>query len=378
MPGQRFRNRLLIPDLNYRSDIPRERSEVRYSLQNAHLHSPTLTAADMATEADAPVLFQFPDGLATPIQRISTAEVSCVRFDFVLSDADFANLVPAPSVDPASRLLTSAVTERSLRFRLRCIKAPPPGPTAAEDEAALKKTWFGKPTTYPSFAGVSLNGHPVELRRGPRGHKADLPTDVTRLLRRGANALELYVLDTPGMPPPADDGLHEAAPHAHYAAAVERLAFATEGAVALMARAAVARASETRERVARMLGARGSGGGGDDDDVQLVSAARVPLALRDPLTGAQLLCDNDDDDGAEERDIAVRGANCRHLQCFALRPFLRSRPRARGPALAPSPAAEAAAAALGLRADDGAPDPRAAGALAGPAAARARRARPGP
>lgn len=198
-------------------DRQRKRLDVttRNSLFGAHPPNPTFTQVDK----DALAVLPCSNKLVTPIHCFSTRDVH-TSLTFTLNDNEYDNL--AHHTASRWRLTPSIATDESLRFHLRCIKAPlPPADNAAADPADLERTWFATPTTYPNFAALEVNGRVVILGAG--GRKVDQPTDVTQHLCRGKNELSLFVLENDGP---------LAVPHEHYAVAVERIVFAQAAEVA--------------------------------------------------------------------------------------------------------------------------------------------------
>ncbi|CAK0836164.1 unnamed protein product [Prorocentrum cordatum] len=154
------------------------------------------------------------------------------------------------------------------------------------DSASLHQVW-------PREVTAEANGRALFHIRppGPERRRRDLPQNVTAGLRPGQNTLEFRL---------EDDGLLGG-----FALALVRVA--PRSVRQLCCQVVAARRPQASCR-AHLLALR-AGGAGAEDGVECLGSDR--LKLRCPIT-------------LERVREPVRGARCRHLQCFGLRAFCRS------------------------------------------------------
>ncbi|KKY13746.1 putative miz zinc finger domain protein [Phaeomoniella chlamydospora] len=152
--------------------------------------------------------------------------------------------------------------------------------------------WTVKDNVWPSTCFVTLNGHPLELRRKIH-HGKDLPLDLTHYVIEGINTLEFSLLQA-----------FAEVSKKSYAVAVERVEVGNTNRVR-QAVGSVA-AEDALASILSTLQARQ-----DDEDLILVDP-HLSVEVTDPFSSRIF-------------DIPVRSVHCLHKECFDLEIFLASR-----------------------------------------------------
>lgn len=198
-----------------------------------------------------------------------------------------AKTMPTPPGAPEIRL----IDEDHRLIRLRCVKWPA-DPTPSDEEWAIAgNSWV----PYSSF---SLNGRPLEVRKKLH-HGKDLPVDITPLVFKGENILEVSVMSN------SDDHTYR-----DYLIAVEFLGAMTRQSIEEHCREETVTTQAVIGDIKRKLSASAI----DDDEIVLMEST-LTINLRDPFSASKIC------------DTPVRGKACLHNECFDLDTFLETRPR---------------------------------------------------
>ena len=255
--------------------------EPHHSILQAHLRdADCVMDPSLPTGALLPLFSYFSDFFLKPI--FITPNKLNITEKLDLTNDVFKSLpkdVPDPLGGPAKRHIRPGTR----LIRLRCIRTTSIHLTGSE--------WAVTETHWPPSLAMILNEKPLEVRRKGE-HTTDLPVDETADLEPGVNNLRASFLKKP----------NATGPNERYALAVEILTLADADAIRAQVRHLPA--AETPKRIRALLKSK-------DADIEILSTD-LTISVRDPWT-AQLL------------QVPVRGAQCRHFECFDLNVFLETR-----------------------------------------------------
>ncbi|KAF1914360.1 hypothetical protein BDU57DRAFT_519318 [Ampelomyces quisqualis] len=275
----------LLPVPGFNLAQQRQPNPSRYSLHQAHLRSPILRARGMSSP-----LYHFVQSYFMQPTRLSNANRSVDKWTFTFTADMMQSIAPLILGHPYD-VGERQVNASSKTFRLRCIKWPAQGCPDGHVWSCTDTSWI--PYSYFVFNGVTL-----EQRRKVH-HGKDLPIDITHLIKKGDNVLEVSVIADS-----ADTTFLE------YLVAIESLGFVSHDDIkshctgpGLISGKAV---------LADIL--KKLSGGNEDDDIAVVES-KLTINLFDPFSSSKMC------------DIPVRGRACLHNDCFDLETFLSTRRR---------------------------------------------------
>ncbi|KAF0637108.1 hypothetical protein FPSE5266_03916 [Fusarium pseudograminearum] len=181
-------------------------------------------------------------------------------------------------------------SEGSYRYRLRMCMQPETQPAPTESD------WVVTATSWPSHIFFQLNKKHLEIRRKQHFNK-DQPLELTDFLHEGENFLRFSY-------PPGNQNM---TPGYRYFMAIEIVETISHDAVCNIVRS-IRRfpPGETMAKIQRRL--RPS----DSDDI-IIEDETLSISLADPFTATRFV-------------EPVRGLQCKHLECFDLETWLRTRP----------------------------------------------------
>jgi len=216
------------------------------------------------------------------------------EFLFTVPSDVFANIVPGKPTRP-TKPLCREVKHGSLQYRIRCVQLDKEQKTLGIPE------WVVADTTWPPAIFLQINDMPLEIRRKLH-HGKDLPIDITtHVANHGPdkeNVLKGYMTQRP-----------KNVRHVRFGIAVEVIEVLRHAQImATCLSQQLIPASQTLQAITGRL----SRAPQDDDDIAMVSA-ELTIDLEDPFT-------------LRIFDVPVKGAECRHAECFDLETFLLTRP----------------------------------------------------
>ncbi|KAJ4267474.1 hypothetical protein NW762_003581 [Fusarium torreyae] len=182
-------------------------------------------------------------------------------------------------------------SEGSYRYRLRiCMQSD-------KQEELTEPDWVISATCWPSHIFFDLNRQCLELRRKQHFHK-DQPLELTDFLSEGENTLRISF-------PPVEQNLK---PGYKYVMAIEIIETVSHEAASDMIQAMRHDPTvKTKEKIQRRLSPS------DSDDI-IIEDKTLTISLADPFSASRFV-------------VPVRGADCKHLECFDLETWLQTRPQ---------------------------------------------------
>ena len=252
------------------------------ALHQAHLRDPEFSIHGAGHDPNTNTYFQYFQELAAAAIRIRPQDRN-VYFNFPVSAKMLATIPkhePQPQGAPSVRI----VHNNSHSFRLRCIKI-------AHPNKQFKIPWLGEETSWPSNAVFVCNNTHLELRRKAH-YGRDLPVDITSLIKEGNNNLHIALLRVGPLAIDADPT---------YAIAVEVIEIGNLGTVKQYVRHDE---NTMIERIKMRLNPT-------DSDVEVLNSD-ITIEVIDPYSSSLIR-------------TPVRGADCRHYECFDLDNFLETR-----------------------------------------------------
>ncbi|KAF1924766.1 uncharacterized protein M421DRAFT_424406 [Didymella exigua CBS 183.55] len=257
----------------------------RFGLHQAHLRSPVLLVANLALPS-----YYFWQGFVHKPQRLKSANTAVEKLSFTFSAREMDVIASAMSTAPGAAD-TRLIDENQKMIRLRCVKWPAETSPRDEDWAVADNSWV--PYSY-----FSLNDVPLQLRKKLYNGK-DLPIDLTGLIKKGENILEVSVMSN------STDTTFR-----NYLMAVEYLGVITKTSIREHCRNETLAAKDVVSDIMRKLSHRAT----DDDDIVLLEST-IAINLRDPFSASRIC------------DTPVRGKACLHNECFDLDTYLETRPK---------------------------------------------------
>ncbi|RDA95874.1 hypothetical protein CP533_5141, partial [Ophiocordyceps camponoti-saundersi (nom. inval.)] len=266
------------------NEIPRDDwSRAQNALHLSYLRSPERTCVMPAGK----YLYQFVSGFAAVPQALPP-QTGLRALRFSVSQLQVSKLVVA---DAASEVPAKALfSNGSLRYRLRMCKQKQSTLTVEES------TWTGCLSFWPPHIFLACNEQHVQPRRRQQ-FGSDLPIELTGLLKSGENTVQVSL---PGVERNIDHRWT-------YFMAVEVISILDHDAVRAMVQAnSRTSVDEFKRDVKRRLKSDGS------DDI-IAESNHICVSVADPFSSCLFT-------------TPVRGANCKHLECFDLEIWLRTRP----------------------------------------------------
>ncbi|KAM0557073.1 hypothetical protein ACHAPJ_005336 [Fusarium lateritium] len=166
-----------------------------------------------------------------------------------------------------------------------------------KQEELTEPDWVISTTCWPSHIFFDLNRQCLELRRKQHFHK-DQPLELTDFLSEGENVLRISF-------PPVEQNLK---PGYKYVMAIEIVETVSHEAASDMIQAMRHHPiAKTKEKIQRRLSPS------DSDDI-IIEDKTLTISLADPFSASRVV-------------VPVRGADCKHLECFDLETWLQTRPQ---------------------------------------------------
>ena len=259
------------------------------TLHQAHLEESPISIAmeDECSEGGGSSKYlQYLDSFAVPPFFVNPQDRNRSR-TFTVSSASF-NLLAKPS--KAYDAAQTPLRPGSQTYRLRCIKVPNPNETHFDKTGSV---WSTQDTYWPTFIVLMLNDRHLEIRR-KEVHGKDYYIEISDFIQEGENRLYISLLRSNTNP---------AKDIPTYAIAIEVLRIKSMS----TAREEIGHLPEALTRAAILARLKPS-----DPDIEILSGAIMRLSLMDPIS-LQLI------------KSPVRGADCKHFECFDLEAFLSTR-----------------------------------------------------
>lgn len=250
------------------------------TLHQVHVRSPNLTLVNTDGKPDNTAYFMFVRNVSMMPERLTEGNRH-FRWTFEVDREHFqllAQFSSGPGGAPPARIVRAG----SRTFRIRCIKV-------SDLQDIGESDWVLAETFWPNGIAILLNGIALELRKRVH-HGKDLPADITKHVREGANVISVAITRSN-----ENDAVI-------YALGIETIEITDSNNV----HATIPRieANDALQRIAERSASF-------DPDIEIVNSA-VVVDLTDPFTSCMW-------------ELPVRGKACRHNQCFDLNVFLQTR-----------------------------------------------------
>lgn len=250
------------------------------TLHQVHVRSPNLTSVDTDGNPDNGSYFAIVKNVAVMPETLTTGNRH-FKWIFEVDRNDFQSLAKCSSGKdgaPPARIFRAG----SRIVRLRCIKV-------SDLQDICESDWVLAETLWPNGIAILLNGIALEFRKKAL-HGKDLPVDITKLIREGANIFSVAMTRSN-----ESDAIT-------YAVGIEFVEIIDSKTI----HATIARleANDALRRIAERSASF-------DPDIEIVNSA-ITIDLTDPFTSCMW-------------ELPVRGQDCRHNQCFDLNVFLQTR-----------------------------------------------------
>ena len=261
----------------------------RHALHQALLCSPAFEKLHAKTQANGKWYHYVEDVIK--LRPLLDAESPMGQWKLEIPEHFWARKAQSQEVAGESLTNRRKITIGSTQFRLKCI--------ASHDRQALESIPLSdlvmQPGGWPRHLSVSINGDMGVGFRRKVHHGADLPTDVTNLLKDGVNEVIACISFTQSEAPTA------------YMMAIEVICVADEEKVRSMT------GNMSAEEFSASINAALNGTNNISADEELViSQPNISIDLVDPFTSTIW-------------NTPVRGKMCQHRECFDLNAFLDSR-----------------------------------------------------
>jgi len=254
------------------------------SLHQAHVRSPKRVMKNMAgPERYYQAAKSFPVG-----PTLLAPNSSIHQFSFVVTEEQYA--ATSRSAKKNGNLLP--VIEHfngSLRWRIRCCKAP------TEDKPLTEEQWSALDMNWPPNIYMKFNGRPLDIRRQSHNGK-DLAIELTDMISLETNVLQVVLPD-----------LKRDTSNTRFLAVEMLETLSHSNVVAMVRESGLVPEDETLEIIKKRLG-----GSAEDDEVSVLDP-ELSIGLADPFSAVIF-------------KIPVRGAECTHMECFDLENWLDTRP----------------------------------------------------
>ncbi|KFY40265.1 hypothetical protein V494_03589 [Pseudogymnoascus sp. VKM F-4513 (FW-928)] len=285
----------LIPPVGYVAPYQFPQPD-RSALHQAHLRSPVLRPIDVdegpAAKEPATRFYQAVQSFAVaPTTLLDPPQIT--ELSFVVPEHIFPNVAVDKLSDPTAPMLRE-VRQGTLQYRIRCSRLDKGKSIEPSDFVVADTQW--PPTIF-----MEMNDSVLEIRR--KGHYGkDRPVDITpHVVDRGLKKENVLRISVPSHPKMKSD--------TPYSIAIEVVeVFRHQQIMDMCIQTQRITAATTIDDIRHKLS---NSAAAEDDDVALVSA-NLTIDLADPFT-------------ARIFTTPVRGAACRHRECFDLETFLISR-----------------------------------------------------
>ena len=261
---------------------------VKSTLHQAHLEESPINVFFEKEGADSTSFkhFHYLDSFALPPTFILPKDRNR-RLSFLISTSSFIRLAKPSKVHDATQ---PSLRPGSQTYRLRCVKVPNSSETHFDRTGSL---WSTLETYWPEFIVIMLNDRNLEIRR-KEVHGKDYYVEISDFIREGENKLYISLLR------PLGNLAHDS--HT-YAFAIEVLEIKSID----TARQELGHLPEalTCDAITSRLKS-------SDPDVEVLSGEPMRIPLIDPIS-LKLIAS------------PVRGAMCKHFECFDLESFLSTR-----------------------------------------------------
>ena len=264
---------------------PYDQSSVEIGLHQVEVRSPRRVPIRPFTTRH----YQFIKELAIlPCEIEPLITLRAIKFD--VSEQAMGRLSRKLGTMPESEGLPFAqYYDKSLRYRLRICLRP-------EDEEGLKESeWVISATHWPENIFLELNDHLMEVRRKQHFNK-DMPLELTDFLRQGENIVRICL-------PPARGNSTKGY---KYIIGVEVVETRSHDSLLTMIKSQRVSADETLQKIQQRLCPS------DSDDL-IIEDETLSVSIADPFSSAMF-------------EVPIRGADCKHLECFDLETWLQTRP----------------------------------------------------
>ena len=254
------------------------------ALHQAHVRSPILSSVDSEGKVVTQMKnYSFIKQIILPPDVLSNRKRHVV-WDFSIHQ-DLIERLARDVAGPCGSPPLRTVGPGSRLCRIRCINAN------GSIKSMSQSQWVAEDNVWPSNTAIIFNGIALEIRRKSH-HGKDLPIDVTRYVKAGANNLTAAAI---GFPKDSN---------ADYAIGLEIVQIFDDKQI--IDSIPTIPWQESRKSIIDRLST-------NDPDVQVVNP-QIVLDLTDPFTSCIF-------------EIPIRGSSCRHDQCFDLHIFLQTRNR---------------------------------------------------
>ena len=250
------------------------------TLHQVHVRSPNLTSVDTDGNSDKASYLAFVRNATVMPERLTKGKR---HFKWVFDvDRDHFQSLPQCLEGKGGAPPTRIFRAGSRTVRLRCVKV-------SDLHDIRESDWVLAETFWPNGIAVLLNGIALEFRKKAL-HGKDLPVDITKHIRDGANTFSVAITRS-----------NESDAVAH-ALGIEFVEIADSQNIhatipRLEAKGALSRIAERSASF--------------DPDIEIVNNT-ITIDLTDPFTSCMW-------------EVPVRGQDCRHNQCFDLNIFLQTR-----------------------------------------------------
>jgi len=276
----------VIPLGEYPND-PYDRKAVMNGLHQAYLRSPRRIPREDQNQAPGRYFQSIKGLVAGPVRVIPGNKVWTL--DFAVSEQEMA-LLTGPGLPAHPHPHAWQYFNGCLRYRLRMCSFP-------DIQRVSEQDWATAATSWHEHVFVKFNSIPKLIRRRQHNGK-DQAMELTTDIIQGINTLNVVV-----------SGALQAKQSLFMA--VELVETLSHSAIDELVRTQGFLAPQaTRDVIATRLAPPSA----DDDDIIVATADAISIDLADPFS-------------SKLWEVPVRGADCRHLECFDLNVWLSTRPK---------------------------------------------------
>ena len=278
------------------------------ALHQAHLNRRRVGRASVVTDDDSGgggdgwEARLFPSVVAFALEPARTPDgYSMSKRTFVLDDDDWDRVKGVASRCQDTWQPTVTITEKAIDFRLRCCREP----SNESGRDGPLTHWLGREQVWPRRIYVSINGRAIDIPR-KRHHGRDVPLDITPLLCKGENVVN--VMGSLTTTTVGDDRLP-----ARFSLAVERVEYRTHHEI-------MAAVAERPPVKLDMIGLNSNSSRTANGGVIDLTQEHMDVRLTETVIG---ICDPH---SSRMWEVPVKSTECKHDQCFDLKTFLATRP----------------------------------------------------
>lgn len=266
------------------------------ALHQAHVRSPVARIVDLKGEASPGLrLYQSVTKFVMgPISLGQDTRFASLTFEISPDEGD-RKLVTTPPPHASLTMASNLFKQGSLRWRLKCIHLGPQDPPPTDAEICASRS------SWPDHLFVTFNQLVDVTMRRKEHYGRDLPADLTSAVIPGTNTLTISF----------DEILRENQRLRKYFLVVEQIEVFSFAQCKEIIKT-ISHKESLGQIVASMSGT--SGDTGDDDDEIVIATSSLSIDVTDPFT-------------AQMWTTPVRGASCKHRECFDFEQFLSSRPK---------------------------------------------------